>query len=157
MKKIAIISIILLFAVVSIVHAGPQTDKNCGCGLGTQIFRDKSDGLLSQVCAALTNGTSGNQTFGITSGTLGCSKYTSITLKEKLNIFAADNMDNIAADIAAGQGETLEAIADLAEVPEKNRANLYAMLQHNFDMIYPSTQVTNEEVVQKITDLITQI
>jgi len=157
MKKITIILIVVLFSVVSIVYAGPQTDKNCGCGLGTQIFRDKSDGLLSQVCAALTNGTSGNQTFGITSGTLGCSKYTSITLKEKLNIFAADNMDNIAADIAAGQGETLEAIADLAEVPEKNRADLYAMLQHNFDLIYPSTQVTNEEVVQKITDLITQI
>ena len=157
MKKIAIISIILLFSVVSFVHAGPQTDKNCGCGLGTQLFKDKSDGLLSQVCAAITNGTSGNQTFGITSGTLGCTKYTSITLKERLNIFAADNMDNIAADIASGQGETLEAIADLAEVPEKNRADLYAMLQNIFDIIYHSAQVNNEEVVQKITVLITQI
>ena len=157
MKKIAIIAIVMLFSIASIAYAGAQTDKNCGCGLGTLLFKDKSDGLISQICAATTNGTSGNQTFGITSGTLGYEKFTSIALKERLNIFAADNMDNIAADIAAGQGETLEAIADLAEVPEKNRADLYAMLQDNFDLIYPSAQVNNEEVVQKITDLITKI
>ncbi|MGA1870479.1 MAG: DUF3015 family protein [bacterium] len=157
MKKIAFMVIISFIAVVGMAHAGPKTDSNCGCGLGSMFFESQSDGLMTQICAATTNGSFGNQTFGITSGTLGCEKFSSFAMRERLNKFAADNMDNIASDIAAGEGEFLEAIADLAEVPQENRANLYVMLQNNFDAIFSSTEVTNEEVVQKITDIITQI
>ena len=42
-----------------------------GCGVGTMIFKGKS-GLAPHVLAVTTNGTFGNQTFGMTSGTLGC-------------------------------------------------------------------------------------
>src|SRR6186713_935077 len=41
-----------------------------GCGLGSMIF--EPDSGFTQVFAATTNGTSGNQTFGITSGTSNC-------------------------------------------------------------------------------------
>src|SRR5262245_22752963 len=41
-----------------------------GCGLGSVFFGSKP-GFI-QVLAATTNGTSGNQTFGITSGTSNC-------------------------------------------------------------------------------------
>jgi hypothetical protein len=78
-------------------------------------------------------------------------------LKEKLNIFVADNMNNVATEIASGQGESLEAIADLAGINVENKADFFTMLQDNFDTIYPSTQVTHEEVVRNIVDIIQQI
>jgi hypothetical protein len=121
------------------------------------IFEDQGDGLVSQTMAATTNGSFGNQTFGITSGTLGCDKFTTVTMKEKLNIFVADNMDNVATEIASGQGESIEAIADLAGINVESKAYFFTMLQDNFDTIYPSTQVTHEEVVRNIVDIIEQI
>ena len=39
-------------------------ENNVGCGLGTKLF-DGDSGLAPQVLAATTNGTLGNQTFGI--------------------------------------------------------------------------------------------
>jgi hypothetical protein len=48
-----------------------ETANSTGCGLGTIIFEGQK-GIAPQVLAVTTNGTSGNQTFGITSGTLGC-------------------------------------------------------------------------------------
>ena len=157
MKKTVIIVFVMFFAFIGMAYAGTQTTKNCGCGLGTMIFEDQGDGLVSQTMAATTNGTFGNQTFGITSGTLNCDKFTTLTMKEKLNIFVADNMDNVANDIASGQGESVEAIADLAGINLGSKADFFAMLQDNFDTIYPSTQVTHEEVVSNIVDIIEQI
>ncbi len=46
-------------------------DSDIGCGLGTMVF-DGQQGKVYKVLGATTNGTSGNQTFGITFGTLGC-------------------------------------------------------------------------------------
>ena len=157
MKKTIIFSVALVFLMMSAAHAGTKTKKNCGCGLGSMLFEDSSDGLASQTVAATTNGIFGNQTFGITSGTLGCEKFSKIAMKEKLNIFVADNMDRVATDIASGQGESLDAIADLAKVPVSKREMLYTMLQNNFDSIYTDTQVTHKDVVQKISEIIENI
>ncbi len=49
-------------------HAAPYGEA--GCGLGSMIFGD-SPGFV-QVLAATTNGCSGSQTFGITTGTSNC-------------------------------------------------------------------------------------
>lgn len=154
MKKIAIIFLVLTFA-TTMAFAGAM-EKNCGCGLGTMLFKGK-DGLISQISAATTNGSFGNQTFGITTGTLECDKFETMAMKKKLNIFIADNMDHVASDIASGQGEFLEAIADLADVPTANRAALYSALQGNFDTIYPGDQVTHTQVVDTIANIIEQI
>ena len=76
------------------------------------------NGLISQTFAATTNGIFGNQTFGITSGTSNCEQYKTFAYNEKLNTFVADNMDNLARDIARGQGEYLNTLAVLMEVPD---------------------------------------
>ena len=65
MKKTAIIFLALSFILTGSAFAGGTAD-NCGCGLGTMIF-DGNDGLISQIAAATTNGSFGNQTFGISS------------------------------------------------------------------------------------------
>ena len=42
-----------------------------GCGLGSMAWRGQS-GIAPQILAVTTNGSFGNQTFGITFGTSGC-------------------------------------------------------------------------------------
>ncbi len=151
MKKIlAAIVLVGLIAIPSIGFSANQ--NNIGCGLGTMIMKG-NDGLVIQVLAVTTNGTCGNQTFGITSGTLDCSQPKKLVSREKLDNYVADNMDNLATDIARGNGEYLNTLAVLMEVPEGTRAAFYAKLQSNFSAIYPSPGVKSVEVVNAIETL----
>ena len=136
---------VIAFGVIS--YAVPKS--NVGCGLGSMLFKD-NDTLVSQTCAATTNGLFGNQTFGITSGTLECDQAKNIVSNERLQIFVADNMDNLAKDISKGNGEYLNTLAVLMEISEVNRANFYRKLQSNFSKIYISDNVTNIEVLNNI-------
>ena len=150
MKKLALFAASALFAVSAM--AGTLRD-NVGCGLGTTLIGDKgNDSLVMQVLAATTNGTFGNQTFGITSGTLGCKKPTKIASNDKLNKFVADNMDKIAMDISAGHGKSLDALATLLKIPANKRAAFYAKLKANFDKIYASNSVEAADVIDSIAE-----
>ncbi|MFW5860878.1 MAG: DUF3015 family protein [Spirochaetota bacterium] len=150
MKKTVLLMALCMFvAAVSISEAG-VVRNNAGCGLGSMAFGDK-DGLLFQLLASSTNGICGNQTFGMTSGTLGCAPMKGIVSNEKINNYVADNMDNLATDIAKGQGEYLNTLAVLMDVPENDRTQLYTKLQSNFSKIYTSENVTSEEIVQNIS------
>ena len=154
MKKLVVI-VLAAFLVITFAGASFAAPKeNIGCGLGYMAFKGK-DGLLSQTAAATTNGTSSNQTFGITSGTLECEKYSTFTANEKLDRFVADNMDNLAVDIARGQGEYLSTLAVLLEVPEGERASFYAQLQTHFSDIYTAETVTHVDVIKNIEIVVT--
>ena len=76
-----------------------MTALDIGCGLGTQLWAG-NEGLVPKVLGATTNGTFGNQTFGITTGTLGCSQEGVITADARLRMFAGANLDNLARDMA---------------------------------------------------------
>lgn len=128
------------------------SQSNTGCGLGSIIFKGQ-EALLFQVLAVTTNGTSGNQTFGITSGTLNCAQPAKIVSIERLNIYVADNMDNLANDIARGQGEYLNTLAVLMDVPEGSRVEFYTRLQQNFSSIYTSPEIKSGEVLRNIEAL----
>ncbi|TCK62318.1 DUF3015 family protein [Seleniivibrio woodruffii] len=141
MKKILTLTAAALF-VANFAYA-----DNVGCGLGTQIITEK-DTVLMQVFAVTTNGTSGNQTFGITSGTLGCKKPAKFASSEKVNIFVQSNMDSLAFDIAKGQGETLDTLASLMGVEDTTAFG--QKLQAKFDSIYSSADVEYADVVDAI-------
>ncbi|MFB3884468.1 MAG: DUF3015 family protein [Thermodesulfobacteriota bacterium] len=149
MRKLAyVVSVVLVVVVLSGV--GWAVDqKNTGCGLGTMLFEGQN-GLVSQTFAVTTNGTFGNQTFGITSGTSNCERYKTLTFNEKLNTFVADNMGNLASDIARGQGEYLTTLAVLMEIPSAEKGSFYSHMQAHFSDIYTSDKVTHSEVVNNI-------
>jgi hypothetical protein len=148
MKRLVLLgSVVLVLAFFSGTCLADQ--KNTGCGLGSVLFEGK-DGLMSQTFAVTTNGTFGNQTFGMTSGTSNCDKPKNFTLNEKLNTFVAENMDGIAKDIAAGSGEHLYTLATLMEVPACERDSFYFKLQSNFSHIYTSNKVSHIEVLKNI-------
>ena len=141
MKKI--ISLIAALGLTTAVYA----NENTGCGLGSLIIHNQNTVAL-QVLAATTNGTSGNQTFGITSGTSNCAKPNNYVSNDKLNKFVFENMDELAMDISAGKGETLETVAKLMNV--ENNAAFSAKLQANFSNIYTSENVTSATVIDSI-------
>jgi len=153
MKKMVVIFNAVFMLMVVLSGVGWAVDpKNTGCGLGSIAFEGQN-GLISQVLAATTNGIFGNQTFGITSGTSNCERYKSFAYNEKVDTFVADNMDNLARDIARGQGEYVNTLALLMEIPNAKRAAFRSHLQAHFSDIYTSDQITYPEVVQNIVSV----
>ena len=152
MKKLIVM--VLAFSLVLIGSTFAfATDSNTGCGLGDMIFGDPDSTVLLSF-EATTNGTSGNQTFGITSGTSNCQKPAKFVQNDRLQQFVAQNMDSIASDIAMGGGESLDTVTELMEVPSSQRAELSSALQANFTKIYPSADVTSAQVIDNIAAVI---
>lgn len=144
MKKI-IVSIAAVVALSSVAFAG--VNNQTGCGLGSMIIKDDSTAIMLAL-QATTNGTSGNQTFGITSGTLGCKK-TKVVMNERASEFVASNMDILAKEISVGHGESLDTLAELLNVEDK--AMFSASLQTNYNKIYSSKSVKMADVLDNIS------
>ena len=144
MKKL-IVSIAAVAALSSAAIAG--VNNQTGCGLGSMIIKDNSSALLLAL-QATTNGTSGNQTFGITSGTSGCTK-TKIVMNERAEEFVASNMDQLAKEIAMGQGESVDTLAELLAVEDKEA--FASALQTNYNSIYSADDVKMAEVLDTIS------
>lgn len=125
-----------------------------GCGLGSMLLGDTPGPI--QILVATLNGIAGNQTFGISSGTLNCEKKANFAGKERLEPFVQSNIDSLAKDIAIGRGESLDALAELMEVPHKERGVVYAKLHANFSNIFPSEQVEAADVIDHIMVVMNQ-
>jgi hypothetical protein len=154
MKKLLVVAVVfavMAFAVGSAFAAGSNT--NTGCGLGSLAWQGKADSTLFQAFEATTNGTSGSQTFGITTGTSNCTTPSKFVSNERTNEFVVANMDNLAKDIARGSGETLEAFADLMQVPTGERAAFYQKLQTSFAKIFTSEDVVLASVMDNVATL----
>lgn len=80
-----------LFTVVSI-NAMAEAPGGPNCGWGNMLFEGQR-GTPAHFLASTTNGTSGNATFGMTSGTNGCSTRASLTYGGK-SWFAMNGMMN---------------------------------------------------------------
>lgn len=146
MKKAILVTSLLVASTLS-----ADVHRNTGCGLGSMIIENQNT-VAKQILAATTNGTSGNQTFGITTGTLNCDKPVVLVSNEKIEKFVADNMDALAMDIAAGQGENLETLSTLMQVEDKAAFN--KTLKANFSKIYTSTDVNSADVIDRIATII---
>jgi hypothetical protein len=126
-----------------------MADKDVGCGAGTLIMKGQK-GLVFKVLAATTNGSFGNQTFGITTGTLGCSQDGVVTASERTQMFASANLDQLAAEMAAGNGETMTTLASLYNVSDADRATFNAALQSHYGDVFARADVTTAQVLASI-------
>ena len=114
-----------------------------GCGVGSLIFGNKPG--LVQVLAATTNGILGNQTFGISTGTLGCETAPGLA---GATIFIEGNREALAKDISRGSGETLTNLSTLAGC--KDPSAVGASLQKQFAVIFPSATTPTQQVSSSI-------
>jgi len=153
MKRITVIAVAvaLVFILSGSAFAIGAAQQNTGCGLGHLLFKESgNDSIVIQTFQATTNGTFGNQTFGITTGTSDCQRPKNFVSNERVNEFMVANMDNLARDIAQGRGETLDAFAELMSVPAEKRSEFYAKLQTSFARIYTSHDVQMASVMDNI-------
>ncbi len=136
MKKI-VVAALVTFAAASSMAA----QNNVGsCGWGSKVFEGQS-GIAPQVLAATTNGTSGNQTFGITFGTSGCTQDGVVSSHWKTAMYIDGNRVALARDAAAGQGESLDTLAELMGVKAADRALFASTIKGNFATVFANDQV----------------
>ncbi len=124
-------------------------DNDVGCGAGTILWAGQ-EGIVPKVLAATTNGSFGNQTFGITTGTLGCSPNGRISSRVRLTEFTGANMDRLAYDMSVGRGETLDTLADMMQIPASLKPHFFALTQSHFDQLFPNTQQNAGAVVDRL-------
>lgn len=123
MIKVLMMVTASLFSVVALAKkpVGPA-----GCGLGNVFF-----GKDSQILAATTNGSSGTQTFGITSGTSNCVDAQGVA---KLESYVEANSIALANDISRGQGETLEGLTQVLQC--STPTEVHSLFKSNYSEIY---------------------
>jgi hypothetical protein len=148
MRKILISTVALAMLSTASFAAG---NSNTGCGLGSMLIPNQ-DTVATQVLAATTNGTFGNQTFGITSGSLNCTKPFKLVMNDKAQRFVADNMDAIAEDVAAGKGENLDTLLSMIKVENKEVAA--TKLKANFSTIYSSADVSSAQILDNMASVL---
>ncbi|HWI37931.1 MAG TPA: DUF3015 domain-containing protein [Burkholderiales bacterium] len=131
MKKLLIAVAIALPA--SAMAAGENNIGNCGWG--SKLF-DGQSGIAPQVLGATTNGTFGNQTFAITSGTSGCTQDGAVKSNWKTALFIDGNKEMLARDMSVGSGETLDSLAHLMGVESQDRAAFNRVAKENLWKIF---------------------
>lgn len=141
LKKVA------LAAVLAIGSTAAFADSDAGCGIGSEIWAGQS-GKVPKLLAATTNGLFANQLFGITFGTLGCSGSGTVTAQAVT--FTNENAEALARDMAVGQGESLNVLAELLNIKAQDKAHFFAVSKQNFAEIY-STE--NKDSYQVLTSL----
>jgi len=146
MKK-TLTAAILLAASSSVMAEAPGGPD---CGWGNLLF-DGQAGIGPHFAASITNGTSGNATFGMTSGTNGCSVDGTLSYGGQSMISSV--MDEFSEDVARGHGEALDAVAVVMGI-EKSDRDVFAKVTHeNFNMIFPSANVTAKDVMASLNTL----
>jgi len=133
-------------------------DTGPGCGLGKLAWSDYSrqKSIAPQVLMATTNGTFGSQTFGITSGTSGCTNDGTIMSQYKAEIFAAANYESLSQEMAQGGGEHLASLAELMGVPEESRPEFYAHAQTRYASLVASGDTAPAALIQSLQGGIVQ-
>jgi hypothetical protein len=141
MKRTLLAAAVL--ALAGAAHAGSQNDA--GCGLGSMLFKEEKP--VHQILAATTNGSFGNQTFGITTGTLGCTSGGLLKTSKEREVFTASNFRAIEREMAAGKGEHLASLATLSGYKADEFA---AFSKANYEKLFPSEKTTPAELLQNI-------
>jgi hypothetical protein len=143
---------VMLAALIALAPAGAMAagENNVGsCGWGTKLF-DGQRGVAPQVLAATTNGTSGNQTFGVTTGTSGCTQDGAVKSNWKTAMFIDGNKDRLARDMSTGSGESLDALAALIGVSDEHKPAFYRVTKENFGKIFDRADVSAVEVTASL-------
>ncbi|MGQ0694171.1 MAG: DUF3015 family protein [Nitrospiraceae bacterium] len=158
MKKVGLLAIIgTFFAILGgVALAAGTPDTGPGCGLGKLAWQNyphaKTKG--AQVMIATTNGTFGSQTFGITSGTSGCTDDGKWWAEQKAVMFAELNSDALAQEMAQGRGEHLASLATLLGVPDQQHVTFFAIAQERYAALTNASDLSAVAMVRALNEAI---
>ena len=147
MKRI--ITGLALLSASSVAMAG-AAGGDAGCGWGNALFKGNS-GTANHVLAGTTNSLFGNNTFGMTTGTNGCT--TSSTLGYGGASAVSAIMNEFSEDVARGEGDALKTVAVLYGVEPADRNTFANVMHENFAVIFPNEDVTANEMIVSIEEV----
>ena len=155
-KKVIMLSVAVLFGMQAGLALAANPDTGPGCGLGKLAWGDYKGQkeIAPQVLMATTNGTFWSQTFGISSGTSGCSNDGKIMGEHKTTMFAQLNFESLSQEMAQGQGEHLASLATLMGVPAEHQAAFFAMTQERYTSLVKTGEASPVAMVKAINDAI---
>jgi len=138
---------LLAVAVVAAAFPFSAMADNVGtCGWGSKLF-DGQSGTGPQVLAMTTNGFAGNNTFGVTFGTSGCTQDGTVKSTWKTALFIDGNKDKLARDMSVGSGEALDSLAHLLGVTAQDRAAFDRAAKNNVGRIFASEKAETLDIM----------
>ena len=134
-------------AVASTAQAGVHNMS--GCGLGSMLFKNNVKG--EQILASTTNGLFGNQTFGISSETLGCTKDGVVKGEKRREVYASVNLQKLSQEMAQGRGEYLDAFAALSGCRNQASRDAFARFaQNRYGSLFTSEETDSVALLRNV-------
>ncbi len=158
MKKLGMIAVVGAFVAMqgSFVLAAGTPDTGPGCGLGKVAWQNYPNAKTkgAQILMATTNGSFGTQTFGISTGTLGCTDNGQWWAEQKATMFAELNSDALSQEMAQGRGEHLASLATLLGVPQQQHSTFFAIAQERYVGLTNAGELSAGSLVKALNDVI---
>ena len=155
-RKMAVLSFALALVCAQVAGAlgAMNPDTGPGCGLGKLAWGDfkNQKNIAPQVLMATTNGTFGSQTFGISTGTSGCTNDGKVWAEHRVTMFASINFEDLSQEMAQGRGEHLASLATLMGVPAEHQAEFFALTQEKYTTLVQSGETSPVAVVKALHD-----
>ncbi|MFT5397168.1 MAG: hypothetical protein ACI85N_002386 [Gammaproteobacteria bacterium] len=146
MKKLLIAFALFMTSTAS--FAASPGGPNCGWG---NLLLEGSSGKTSHVIAATTNASTGNATFGMTSGTNGCNTSDKLTYSGRALAAIPGFMEAVAQDMAKGEGEALDALALSYEIQDQaDKAAFAKVMQQSFEQVFNQENISSEAFLHNI-------
>src|SRR5947209_20546278 len=152
-KKLILAQVVVAFAVFSATTAlAVNPDTGPGCGLGKLAWADfhHQKNIGPQVLKATTNGTFGSQTFGISTGTPGCTNDGKVWAEYNVTMFAEINLENLSQEMAQGRGEHLASLATLMGVPADQQPAFFALTQEQYTTLIQSGETAPVAMIKAL-------
>jgi hypothetical protein len=156
MKQVLLLSVTVFFGIQAGLAMAANPDTGPGCGLGKLAWGDYKGQkeIAPQVMMATTNGTFGSTTFGISSGTSGCTNDGKIMGDSKTVMFAEMNFDNLSQEMAQGHGEHLASLALLMGIPADKQEEFFALTQERYTSLVKAGEASPVAMVKALNEAI---
>ena len=154
-KKILITAVAAIVAAPMAAMAVGGNHPMAGCGLGYVLFGHNDNSQIMQILAATTNGISGNQTFGMTTGTSGCTEDGAVKFVKEVEVFADVNLDTLRREMAAGEGEFVRTFAALLGAEGEQVDQLVATFHKEYATLFPAADTTSADMLAALSTVLT--
>lgn len=139
MKKI----IIALVALAS--SAAFSADTSSGCGMGYEVAPNQS--LVSSSTRSIVNATF-SSSIAMTLGTSGCARHSIVKNEAKGIHFAEANMNQLAVEMARGNGEFVAGFATVFGCQDASAFG--SMVQSKYESVLPSANTSGVELFNNV-------
>lgn len=136
----------ILFAIIALAStASFAADTSSGCGMGYEIAPKQS--LVSSSTRSLVNATF-SSSIAMTMGTSGCAKHSIVKNESKGIHFAEANMNQLAVEMARGNGEFVAGFASVFGC--QNSQAFGSMVQAKYESVLPSANTSGVELYNNV-------